>query len=165
MSEIINLRDKTFGAWTVVDIGPIEGEHRTWQCVCVCGIERNVRGQTLRTGASVSCGCQTASLIAIVKTKHGLTRRTQSPEYRAWTAMHMRTREANAGARENYFDRCIGVCNHWSEYENFLLDMGRIPHPGYTLDRINNHAGYSKENCRWTDKKTQAINRRTTKAA
>ena len=37
--------------------------------------------------------------------------------------------------------------------------MGEIP-DGCSLDRINNEENYSKENCRWADKKTQSENRR-----
>jgi len=33
---------------------------------------------------------------------------------------------------------------------------------GLSIDRIDNNSGYSKENCRWTSKKVQAINRRNT---
>ena len=53
------------------------------------------------------------------------------------------------------------MCRRWkNSFENFLEDMGERPSKDYSIDRINNNSGYSKGNCNWVTKKTQANNRR-----
>lgn len=59
-----------------------------------------------------------------------------------------------------YGGRGISVCDRWvgrDGFDNFLSDMGEQP-DGLTLDRIDNDKGYSKENCRWVDRKVQNRN-------
>lgn len=84
-----------------------------------------------------------------------------APEYRSWLSMLRRCTPGNNQMRALYFDRGIMVCERWvASFEAFLADMGPIPHRGWTLDRIDNDKGYSKDNCRWADCQVQSQNRR-----
>ena len=97
---------------------------------------------------------------------HGHARDSgKSPTYHSWREMRRRCglvrsncARRNAFQNKNYIGKGITVCERWSNsFQNFLLDMGEKP-PGTSLDRINNNAGYSKENCRWATPKEQTRN-------
>lgn len=81
-------------------------------------------------------------------TKHGYF---GTPTYQTWASMVARCRRDPAYAG-------IVVCERWSQFENFLEDMGERP-KGMTLDRESNALGYNKDNCRWATRQTQAENR------
>jgi hypothetical protein len=46
------------------------------------------------------------------------------------------------------------------QFENFYADMGPRPSDEYTLDRVNNNAGYEPSNCRWVTMLVQSRNTR-----
>lgn len=61
-------------------------------------------------------------------------------------------------------DPTFVVDQRWKVFENFLRDMGPIPFPGWTIDRINSERReYGPDLCRWADKKTQSENRSSTR--
>lgn len=80
-----------------------------------------------------------------------------SRTYRIWGGIIDRCHNPNSGGWTNYGARGIVVCDRWRTFENFLLDMGECP-PGLSLDRRENHLGYSKANCRWATNEEQANN-------
>lgn len=88
---------------------------------------------------------------------HGHAGKHRSGAYRSWAAMKQRVLYRGHVARRYYADRGIGVCESWMFFENFLADMGDRP-KGMTLDREDNSKGYSRNNCRWVDRKTQRRN-------
>lgn len=130
-------------------------------CRCECGVERNVRLARLQNGTSKSCGCLRNDNLTI----HGRTKnsiRAQSHEYWIWNAMKNRCNNPRYKHYQDYGGRGISVCERWMEFANFYADMGEKP-DGMSLERRDNEAGYSPENCYWADRKTQNSNKRNSR--
>lgn len=82
--------------------------------------------------------------------------------YRKWDGMMARCYSAK---NKHYKKRNIDVFRDWHNFPTFfdyIMDnLGMPPEDGikYTLDRINNDAGYYPDNLRWADYRTQERNR------
>lgn len=152
----IDLIGQRFGKLLVVSRAPSVGKTARWNCICDCGRDTVKSSNVLRMGTVKSCGC--------LRTLHGHCttvsgKVVRSPEYFTWRSMLARCTNLNHHAWDNYGGRGITVCEDWHVFSNFLRDMGDRP-DGKTLDRINNDAGYFKENCRWATRSEQQKNRR-----
>lgn len=90
--------------------------------------------------------------------KHGNYKRT---EYVVWERMRSRCNSTTDKRYASYGGRGIQVCEAWNDFNTFLADMGERP-TGYTLERMNNDLGYSKDNCRWATRQEQNNNTRRT---
>lgn len=154
MGKLIDLTGRKFGRLMVAERNR-NGSDTNWYCLCDCGKTVSVRSSHLRYGAIKSCGC----LAIETQTSHGMTK---TPTYNSWKRMVQRcTNKRNLGFK-NYGGRNIDICEHWLTFENFFEDMGKRP-KGFTIERISNDRGYSKENCEWATIKTQLNNTRRQK--
>lgn len=99
--------------------------------------------------------------IKILKNNRGHPQQSghsNSPSHISWKNMLARCYNPSSKDYLNYSGKNIRVCERWRRFLNFLADMGERP-KGMTLDRIDNQKGYYKENCRWSDSKTQSMNK------
>lgn len=64
MSKRIDLTNKKFGHWTVLNFDEERSNSHGsyWVCKCTCGTIKSVRSSHLRSGASTSCGCTNSKI-------------------------------------------------------------------------------------------------------
>jgi hypothetical protein len=150
----VNLTGKRFTRWLVIEEAVLSpAGHGLWVAVCDCGVQREVKGISLKTGKSKSCGCLQSDTLRKLKTTHG---KTGTPEYLAWEAMWNRCTNPNSAGYPEYKHRLPPP--EWRNFEVFLADLGLKPSKFHTLERTNNALPYGPQNCEWATRSTQARN-------
>lgn len=147
---LVDISGHRFNRWLV--LSRIAGS--LWMCRCDCGTEKAVSGSSLKLGTSPSCGCLSKERV----TKHGME---GTAIYNTWAQMLARCNNPNSTSYKNYGAKGIKVCERWKDFRNFYADMGDKKE-GMTIDRIDNESGYSPDNVRWSNWKTQSRNKRNT---
>lgn len=112
------------------------------EVICDCGTQKTVRASHVDSGSIASCGCY-------MRTAHITHGRTGTPEYIVFHGMLQRCNNPNAEQYMDYGGRGIKV--EWESFQDFISDMGEKPTMGHTIERINVHGNYCKENCMWVD--------------
>lgn len=158
--KFVDLTGQRFGRLTVIKRVENNGKKVMWLCRCDCGNETTVFSGYLRNGDTKSCGCLSKDKLRERRFKHGESRKTRL--YRIWIGIRKRTSgKANEKRTKKWYtDKNIKMCEEWSDFRNFR-DWSNAN--GYddslTIDRIDGNKGYSPENCRWVDWKTQTRNK------
>lgn len=85
-------------------------------------------------------------------------------EYTAWSAMIGRCYNSKNPGYKNYGARGIKVCARWRKsVQTFVDDVGLRPSKKHTIDRYpNNEGDYKPSNVRWTMRRNNLNNRRST---
>lgn len=164
MGKKLDLRGQVFHWLTVLRENGRDKQNRVlWLCRCKCGNEVTVRGTSLRSGNTTSCGCYQRERTVETNTMHGMSK---TRLHSIWIGILTRVgvyEGANEKTKCVYQDRGITVCDEWLIFENFR-DWA-LSH-GYSddleIDRIDNDEGYCPENCQWVSRRENLNNRRNT---
>lgn len=80
--------------------------------------------------------------------------------YGAWRNARERCLNPSHPLYKDYGGRGITFYENWLCFKTFLADMGHPPEEHF-LDRWDNDAGYTPENCRWATPSESGFNRRS----
>lgn len=161
MGRYIDLTGQRFGRLIVT--GSVPNPSKTnrakrWRCVCDCGNCITTRGDGLRSGRTVSCGCYREEQRLKAVTKHG---GHNTRLYTAWNNMLSRCVYKNAKNNKDYGGRGISVCEEWLEFENFRdWAMANGYTDNLTIERKNVDGNYEPGNCTWVTAQEQMFNTR-----
>lgn len=159
--KIIDIKGKKFGRLKTIRITNIKDNKKgySWEFLCDCGniVIRN--GTSVRNGTTQSCGCLQKERYLEAKQTHGMTK---TRTYKIWSQIKNRCLNKNNQYYHRYGGRGITISSDWLIFENFLKDIGEIPHK-LSIDRIDNNGNYCKDNCRLVSMKIQQNNRSSNK--
>lgn len=121
-----------------------------YKCQCECGNFTGIKSiYEIKSGHKKSCGCLNTLRR---KEKAASWKRTHNQHgtktYNIWKNMRSRCNSPNSSGYYKYGAQGIKVCSRWSDFENFLEDMGKCPE-NHSIERINPEKNYEPSNCKW----------------
>lgn len=159
-----------FNSYTVLEHIPGKGKQVSqYRVKCKCGNISWVDSANVKSGKTKQCrNCAGKQKSVELREKYGYEKHMPDDTVKlSWLGRHdqMMQRCYNQ-KRESYPDyggRGITVCERWHNRLNYIKDISKLL--GYDnmklqLDRTNNDAGYSPENCQMVTRKENNSNRR-----
>lgn len=168
MSAVKDMAGQRFGRLTVIKrCASTPSGQATWICVCDCGTKCFISGANMRKGNTKSCGCLHDKSARERFSKHC---KSGTRLNAVWKAMNQRCFNPSDKNYARYGGRGITVCDEWRRdfqaFYEWAMANGydeNAPVGSCTIDRIDNDKGYSPDNCRWVDMKTQNNNKHNRK--
>lgn len=158
MGKLVVEKGTVYGYLTVIKEGSKHiipsGQHlRTINCLCKCGVVKDILLSHLVRSRIDSCGCKK-------RTQKGLS---TTKIYNAYRKIKERC-DGKTKDSDRYLGRGISVCDEWkndflSFYDWSILNGWK---DGLQIDRKDNNKGYSPENCRWVTSIINANNKENT---
>lgn len=148
MSAFKDLSGNRYGRLLVKERTYTDGKHSYWLCVCDCGNETVVCGDSLKRGATRSCGCLNSEVSSKSSMTHGMS---NTRLYKSWLQMKYRCYNPNFNEFHRYGGRGIKVCDEWRDdfqsFYNWAILNGYSD--DLTIDRIQTDGNYEPDNCQW----------------
>lgn len=148
------LTGQKFGLLTVLKRAENDKNNRIqYLCKCECGNIKVIRGSSLTSGNTKSCGC-------------GSGRKKTQPFYgtrlyRIWANIKTRCTNPKYKRFIDYGGRGIKVCQEWENFDNFKnWALEHNYSNNLQIDRINNNGNYEPHNCRWVEPFKNSRNKR-----
>lgn len=161
--NFIDLSGKRYGYLTVIervaDKELNDGRKKTqYLCVCDCGATTFVMGESLRSGATKSCGCHRSDPLVRYSTKHG---KRYERMYSIYCGMKKRCYNKKCVGYKNYGGKGVTICKEWlddfNSFYSWSIENGY--NEKLTIDRIDSSGNYEPKNCRWITKSENTTRR------
>lgn len=130
-----DLTGQRFGRWTVICraesvVEPSGSKATVWHCRCDCGVERDIRAGSLKSGSSRSCGCLKNDIITENRDLIGKV-------FGRWTVMHQGEFYIAPNGRKYRTWHCRCECGNEADVSEASLLSGKTVSCGcYRVEQL-----------------------------